>query len=98
GVEDEDKRNRSHIDRGGRFIEGRTKRVSPFAPTSHLPVASTSPPPFRNGVALAGAPRDLHAARHRRVPRPASTRRARRPTPPPRPLPPSSDRRPLPAE
>ena len=27
---------------------GRTKGDSPFAPTSHLPVASTSPPPFRN--------------------------------------------------
>jgi hypothetical protein len=38
-------------DRGDPSGKGARRRYSPFAPTSRLPGASTSPPPFRNDAA-----------------------------------------------
>ena len=39
----------SKDDRGGQFGKERRRGYSPFAPTSHPPVACTSPAPFRSG-------------------------------------------------
>jgi len=48
---------------------GRLMGYSPFAPTSHLPVASTRPPPLRNDAAYNRAARGARAV-HRRLRRP----------------------------